>query len=107
MKSGRGGSRPGSGRPSRYSTTDVITIKVPRSLKSEVEAVAHLLDEGQSVVVLSELLKGVRIYKLHGKEVIRISDIIDAARLSVGGGTLSGAWRDSARSEAETLDDVE
>lgn len=107
MNSGRGGSRPGSGRPAKYSTTDVITIKVPRSLRDDIEAVAHLLDEGQSVVVLSEILKGVKTYKLHGKEVVRISDIENAVSLGVGSVVLSSAWRDSARSEAKTLDGTE
>lgn len=77
MKSGRGGSRPNSGRPSKYSTSDVVTIKVPRSLKAEVEEVAHLLDSGEKVASLSELLKGVKTYKLHGKEVVRVDDLLE------------------------------
>ncbi len=107
MKSGRGGSRPGSGRPAKYSTSDVITIKVPRSLKEEIERVAHLLDEGYSVVGFDEVLKGVKTYKLHGKEVVRISDLIDAECLGEDCVVLSGTWRDSARSEAEILDSAE
>ena len=77
MKSGRGGSRPNSGRPSKYSTSDVVTIKVPRSLKTEIEEVAHLLDSGEKVVFLNELLKGVKTYKLHGKQVVRVCDLLE------------------------------
>lgn len=75
MKSGRGGSRPNSGRPSKYSTPDVVTIKVPRSLKVRIESLAHALDDGDVIVSLAELLKGVKTYKLHGKEVVRVSDL--------------------------------
>jgi hypothetical protein len=44
--SGRGGSREGSGRPLAWKHTPTTAIRVPESLKKQIMAFAHKLDEG-------------------------------------------------------------
>jgi hypothetical protein len=44
--SGRGGSREGSGRPTKWNNTPSIAVRVPEALKNQILAYAKELDKG-------------------------------------------------------------
>lgn len=68
-------SRPG--RPTSWSTSETRTIRVPVGLTDTLLDIAKKLDRGDILDVDSRLidLTVIKVYKLHGRSVVRVDDL--------------------------------
>lgn len=89
--SGRGGARPGGGRPSSWRNQPTITIRVPKIFAETLLEIASELDKGlddtlivdrKSLSVNRQIkkeqlsLSQLRVYKHSGHKVLRLQDLV-------------------------------
>lgn len=72
----RGGYR-GGHRPGNFSNMPTTVIRVPQSLAEVLLKVAHKLDRNEPIGIVQKLkLPGVKVYKLHKQDVVKVIDIM-------------------------------
>jgi len=77
MGSGRGGYREGAGRHYSWNHGETKSVRIPIALADRVVEIAKKLDR-QEVIdydTNSIDLSKVKVYKLHGRDVVRLEDL--------------------------------
>lgn len=81
----KGGYREGSGRKPTWKTPGKTqTVRVPQSLADRLLDLAHLLDEGEQIDIVTKPnktidLDGLKVYQFRGtRDWVRLSDLVRA-----------------------------
>ena len=79
FKSGRGGSRPNSGRPTKFKLNSDTQIRIPGEYVEIVNQFINALDQGKVHFPTGDLtpLPVRRVYKMRGEAVVKVSDLED------------------------------
>lgn len=76
--SGRGGARPGGGGPFKWKHGETKQVRLPIAILDKIMEIARKLDNGEAIDsgAKSIDLSNVKVYKLHGREVVRLVDLV-------------------------------